>query len=198
MARSPSTFTPKKAGEEIGASADTIRRYCQLYRRHLSEGATPAPGRPRVLTAVDVHLLKLAKKATEAGSTVEEVDQLLETVAIPESLIAGEGDDQVGETLPATTAVEAGEAVALLRQMASTLERLATQGDRLASLEDQVGELRRLVSDLSAAPAPAPASVASPPAPKPSPWAAYLPFAAAVAVVVVAILVIALIVALLR
>lgn len=196
MARSPSTFTPKKAGEEIGASADTIRRYCQLYRRHLSEAATPAPGRPRVLTAVDVHLLKLAKKATEAGSTVEEVDQLLETVAIPESLIAGEGDDQVGETLPATTAVEAGEAVALLRQMASTLERLATQGDRLASLEDQVGELRRLVSDLSAAPTPA--SVASPPAPKPSPWAAYLPFAAAVAVVVVAILVIALIVALLR
>ena len=196
MARSPSTFTPKKAGEEIGASADTIRRYCQLYRRHLSEGAVPAPGRPRVLTAVDVHLLKLAKKATEAGSTVEEVDQLLETVAIPESLIAGEGEDQVGETLPATTAVEAGEAVALLRQMVSTLERLATQGDRLASLEDQVGELRRLVSDLSAAPAPSP--VASPPAPKPSPWAAYLPFAAAVAVVVVAILVIALIVALLR
>ena len=192
MARSPSTFTPKKAGEEINASADTIRRYCQLYRRHLSEGATPAPGRPRVLTAVDVHLLKLAKKATEAGSTVEEVDQLLETVAIPESLIAGEGDDQVGETLPATTAVEAGEAVALLRQMASPLERLATQGDRLASLEDQVGELRRLVSDLSAAPAP----VASSPAPKP--WAAYLPFAVAVAVVAVAILVIALIVALLR
>ena len=192
MARSPSTFTPKKAGEEIGASADTIRRYCQLYRRHLSEAATPAPGRPRVLTAVDVHLLKLAKKATEAGSTVEEVDQLLETVAIPESLIAGEGDDQVGETLPATTTVEVPEAVALLRQMVSTLERLATQGDRLASLEDQVGELRRLVSDLSAAPAP----VASSPAPKP--WAAYLPFAMAVAVVVVAILVIALIVALLR
>ena len=192
MARSLSTFAPKKAGEEIGASADTIRRYCQLYRRHLSEGATPVPGRPRVLTAVDVYLLKLAKKATEAGSTVEEVDQLLETVAIPESLIAGEGDDPVGETLPATTAVEAGEAVALLRQMASTLERLATQGDRLASLEDQVVELRRSVSDLS----PAPAPVASSPAPKP--WAPYLPFVAAVAVVVVAILVIALIVALLR
>ncbi len=192
MARSPSTFTPKKAGEEINASADTIRRYCLLYRRHLSEGATPVPGRPRVLTAVDVYLLKLAKKATEAGSTVEEVDQLLETVAIPESLIAGEGEDQVGETLPATTTVETGEAVALLRQMASTLERLATQGDRLASLEDQVGELRELVKTLSVAPAP----VASPPAPKP--WAAYLPFVVAVAVVAVTILVIALIVALLR
>ena len=194
MARSPSTFTPKKAGEEINASADTIRRYCLLYRRHLSEAATPAPGRPRVLTAVDVHLLKLAKKATEAGSTVEEVDQLLETVAIPESLIAGEGEDQVGETLPATTAVEVPEAVALLRQMVSTLERLATQGDRLASLEDQVGELRRLVSDLSVAPAPSPAASS----PTPKPWAAYLPFAVAVAVVAVAILVIALIVALLR
>lgn len=192
MARSPSTFTPKKAGEEIGASADTIRRYCQLYRRHLSEGATPSPGRPRVLTAVDVYLLKLAKKATEAGSTTDEVDQLLSTVALPEDLVAGEEEDQVGETLPATTTVEAGEAVALLRQMASTLERLATQGDRLASLETQVVELRKLVETQSAAPAP----VASSPAPKP--WAAYLPLAFAVGAVVVAILVIALIVALLR
>ena len=194
MARSPSTFTPKKAGEEIGASSDTIRRYCQLYRRHLSEGATPAPGRPRVLTVVDVYLLKLAKKATESGSTVEEVDQLLESVAIPEELIAGE-EDQVVETSPVPVAsVEAGEAVALLRQMATTLERLATQGDRLASLEDQVIELRKLVETQSTAPAP----VASSPAAKPSPWSPYLPFVLAVAAVVVAILIIALIVALLR
>ena len=195
MARSPSTFTPKKAGEEIGASADTIRRYCTIYRRHLSEGATPSPGRPRVLTAVDVYLLKLAKKATEAGSTADEVDQLLSTVALPEDLVAGEEEDPIGETLPATTTVEAGEAVALLRQMASTLERLATQGDRLASLETQVGELRKLVETQSAAPSP----VTMSPAPKPwATWSPYLPFVLAVAGVIVSILVVALVVALLR
>lgn len=210
MARSPRTFTPKKAGEEIGASADTIRRYCQLYRRHLSEGATPSPGKSRVLTAVDVYLLKLAKQATEAGSPVEEVDQLLSTVALPEDLVAGEegeGETRDGEAQLAPVG-EAPEAVALLRQMAATLERLATQGERLASLEDQVvakearlvtlegevADLRRAVEVAISSP---PAAVETPKPAAPT-WSPYLPYVAAVAVVVLAILAIALVVALLR
>ena len=206
MARSPRTYTPKKAGEEIGASADTIRRYCQLYRRHLSEGATPSPGKSRVLTTIDVYLLKLAKQATEAGSTVEEVDSLLASVAIPEDLVAGD-EGVEGETLPTVAgSTEAPEAVALLRQMAATLERLATQGDRLASLEDQVvakearlttlegevADLRRAVEVATSSPAPAVET------PKRSPWSPYLPYVIAVAVVVFVILAIALVVALLR
>lgn len=206
MARSPRTYTPKKAGEEINASADTIRRYCQLYRRHLSEGATPDPGRPRLLTAIDVYLLRLAKQATEAGSTVDEVDSLLASVALPEDLVAGE-EAVAGETLPIVASpTEAPEAVALLRQMASTLERLATQGDRLASLEDQVGakearlttlegevaDLRRAVATATSSPAPAVEPS------KRSSWSPYLPYVVAVAVVVFVILAIALVVALLR
>ena len=189
MARSPRTFTPKKAGEEIGSSADTIRRYCQLYRRHLSEGATPEAGRPRLLTAIDVYLLKLAKQATEGGSTVEEVDSLLASVAIPEDLVAGE-EAVEGETQSITVTSETPEAVALLRQMASTLERLATQGDRLASLEGEVADLRRVIESQ---PSPAPVET-----PKRSTWSAYLPYIIAVAVVAFVILAIALIVALLR
>ena len=213
MARSPRTFTPKKAGEEIGASADTIRRYCQLYRRHLSEGATPSPGKARVLTAIDVYLLKLAKQATEAGSTVEEVDTLLASVALPEDLVAGEegeGETRDGEAQLAQVG-EAPEAVALLRQMAATLERLATQGDRLTSLEDQVvtkearlvtlegelADLRRAVEVAISSPPAAPAAVETPKSAAPA-WSPYLPYVAAVAVVVLAILAIALVVALLR
>ena len=192
MARSPRTYTPKKAGEEIGASADTIRRYCQLYRRHLSEGATPSPGKSRVLTTVDVYLLKLAKQATESGSTVEEIDQLLSTVALPEDLVVGEeANEGESETLPATTGDQVSEsALALLRQMASTLDRLEARDRRFDQLAQEVADLRRVIESQ---PSPAPVET-----PKRSPWSAYLPYVAAVAVVVFVILAIALVVALLR
>ena len=193
MGRSPSTYTPKKAGEEIGASPDTIRRYCQLYRRHLSEGATPAPGRSRVLTAVDVHLLKLAKKATEAGSTVEEVDQLLSSVALPEDLVAGE-EDQVVESLQTTGDQVSESALLLLRQMAATLDRLEARDRRFDQLAQEVADLRRVIESPPVASSPAPVVET----PQAAPWVRFLPFVVAVAVVVFAILMIALVVALLR
>ena len=192
MARSPRTYTPKKAGEEIGASADTIRRYCQLYRRHLSEGATPSPGKSRVLTTIDVYLLKLAKQATEGGSTVEEVDSLLASVALPEDLVVGEeATEGEGETLPATTGDQVSEsALALLRQMASTLDRLEARDRRFDQLAQEVADLRRVIESQPATPAVE--------TPKRSPWSAYLPYVIAVAVVAFVILAIALVVALLR
>lgn len=189
MARSPRTFTPKKAAEEIGCSADTIRRYCTLYRRHLSEGATPTSGKSRLLTAVDIYLLRLAKQATEAGSTVEEVDQLLETVALPEDLVA---DEEVveGETLPAVATDHVSEsALALLRQMAATLEKMEARDRRFDQLAQEVADIRRVIE--------APAGEVVTPQPSPT-WSRYLPFVVAVAVVAVVILIIALVVALLR
>lgn len=191
MARDPRTYTPKKAGEEIGASADTIRRYCQLYRRHLSPGATPEAGRSRVLNQVDVYLLSVAKKATEAGSTVEEVDDILATIAIPEEIIAGEEEDQVGETLPAPVeSVVSESALALLRQMSATLERLEARDRRFDQLAEEIASLKKVIES---PPESAPVDVR--PA---STWSQYLPYIVAVAVVIGAILVIALIVALLR
>jgi len=184
MARDPRTYTPKKAGEEIGASADTIRRYCQLYRRHLSPGATPEAGRSRVLNQVDIYLLSVAKKATEAGSTVEAVDDILATIAIPE-VVAGDAD-QVVETLPAP--VES--ALALLRQMSATLERLEARDRRFDQLAEEIASLKKVIES---PPESAPVDVR--PA---STWSQYLPYIVAVAVVIGAILVIALIVALLR
>lgn len=199
MARSPRTFTPKKAGEEIGASADTIRRYCQLYRRHLSEGATPSPGKSRLLTAVDVYLLRLAKQATEAGSTVEEVDTLLASVALPEDLVAGEeAVEGEGETLPATIGETVSDsAVALLRQLATTLDRLEARDRRFDQLAQEIADLRRVIESPPATSSPAPTVET----PQPSPatfWSAYAPYVVAVVAVVLAILVIALVVALLR
>lgn len=192
MARDPRTFTPKKAGEEIGASADTIRRYCQLYRRHLSPGATPEAGRSRVLTAVDVYLLKVAKKATESGSTVEEVDDILATIAIPEEIVTDDEDDQVVETLPATVESAVSEsALALLRQMSATLERLEARDRRFDQLAEEIATIKRV---MESPPQSAPVEVSRPA----SPWSAYMPYIVAVAVVAGVILVIALIVALLR
>ena len=200
MARSPRTFTPKKAGEEINASADTIRRYCQLYRRHLSEGATPEAGKPRLLTSVDIYLLRLAKQSTEAGSTVEEVDTLLASVALPEDLVAGEeaGEGDEGETLPATTGETVSDsALALLRQLATTLDRLEARDRRFDQLAQEIADLRRVMESPPVASSPAP-TVESQPRPAWLAWSPYAPYVVAVAVVVFAILVIALIVALLR
>lgn len=193
MARDPRTYTPKKAGEEIGASADTIRRYCQLYRRHLSPSATPEAGRARVLTAVDVYLLSVAKKATEAGSTVEEVDDILATIAIPEDVVADDDDDQVVETLPATVSESAvsESALALLRQMSATLERLEARDRRFDQLAEEIATIKRVMESPPQSP---PVEVSRPA----SPWSTYLPYIVAVAVVAGVILVIALIVALLR
>ena len=199
MARSPRTFTPKKAGEEIGASADTIRRYCQLYRRHLSDGATPEAGKSRVLTAVDVYLLKLAKQATEAGSTVEEVDTLLTSVALPEDLVAGEeAGEGEGETLPATTGETVSDsALALLRQLATTLDRLEARDRRFDQLAQEIADLRRVIESPPATSSPAPTVETPQPRPAWLTWSPYAPYVVAVAVVVFAILAIALVVALL-
>ena len=199
MARSPRTFTPKKAGEEINASADTIRRYCQLYRRHLSEGATPEAGKPRLLTSVDIYLLRLAKQSTEAGSTVEEVDTLLASVALPEDLVAGEeaGEGYEGETLPATTSETVSDsALALLRQLAATLDRLEARDRRFDQLAQEIADLRRVIESPPVASSPAP-TVESQPRPAWLTWSPYAPYVVAVAVVVFTILAIALVVALL-
>ena len=152
MVEDPRTFTPKKAGEEIGCSSDTIRRYCGLYGRHLSEGATPPSGRPRLLTPEDVFILKVAKAQTELGLTIEEVDDFLDTVAIPEALV-GEALEETGGQVDQVNQVEPTEALALMRQVATSLDRIADQGDRLERLEDELVNLRRI---LEKPPAPAP------------------------------------------
>lgn len=189
MARSPRTYTPKKAGEVLGVSADTIRRYCQLYRRHLSPGATPEAGRARLLNDVDLHILGVAKRATEAGESIESIDDMLATIAIPEDVV---GDDDQVETLPAPVeGVGVSEsAVALLRQMTTTLDRLEARDRRFDQLEAEVAALKRVIETTQSAPIPV--------APSRPAWATYAPFVLAVAGVILAILVIALIVALLR
>ena len=144
MVEDPRTFTPKKAGEEIGCSSDTIRRYCGLYGRHLSEGATPPSGRPRLLTPEDVFILKVAKAQTELGLTIEEVDDFLDTVAIPEALV-GEALEETGGQVDQVNQVEPTEALALMRQVATSLDRIADQGDRLERLEDELVNLRRIL-----------------------------------------------------
>lgn len=152
------------------------------------------------MTAIDIYLLRLAKQATEAGSTVEEVDTLLASVALPEDLVASEeaveGGDQV-ETLPATTGETVSDsALALLRQLATTLDRLEARDRRFDQLTQEIADLRRVIESQPLTPSPAP--TVETPQPSPTFWSAYAPYVVAVAAVVLSILVIALVVALLR
>lgn len=159
MVEDPRTYTPKKAGEEIGCSSDTIRRYCGLYARHLSDGATPPSGRPRLLSPEDVFILKVAKAQTELGLTIEEVDEFLETVAVPEALVVqAEEDDRGGQVTDQGGQGEPTEALALMRQVATSLDRIADQGDRLERLEGELVNLRQAL-EKPPAPIPAPAPI---------------------------------------
>lgn len=187
MARDPRTFTPKKAAEAIGCSADTVRRYCALYGRHLSEGARPEAGATRVLTATDVYLLRLAKSQTEAGSSIEEIDRLLDTVALPPEV---EVEPEEGErsNLPAL-ASDVPEAVALLRQMASTLDRLEARDRRFDDFAGELADLRKLLDPRPEEPPAAPTGLT---------WSSPLVLVAVVAAAAVVVLTLAVVVALLR
>lgn len=190
------TFTPKKAAEEIGCSSDTIRRYCALFARHLSEGATPQAGRSRLLTQEDVYLLGVAKKQIENGLTVEEVDILLSTVAVPASMVAPAPSEALAPASP-----EVPEALALLRQMTSALDRMEVREGRIAKLEEdssskdkRIDQLEGQVEDLREALQ----ALASPaPKPSPSPWVAYIPFGVGLAVILLVVAAVALAVAML-
>lgn len=188
MARDPRTFTPKKAAEEIGCSADTVRRYTSLFSRHLSEGARPGKGATRVLTSTDVYLLRIAKHQTEAGATVEEIDKMLETVAIPAEVVEPEEGER--SNLPAVVG-DLPEGVALLRQMASTLDRLEARDRRFDDLAGELADLRqRLESRPVEPPTAAPASGST--------WSSPLVLVAVVAAAAVVVLTLAVAVALLR
>lgn len=142
-----------------------------------------------MLTDVDIYVLRVARQATEAGSSVEEVDDLLASVAIPEDVV---GDDQVVETLPAP--VESGvseSALALLRQMSATLERLEARDRRFDQLAEEIAAIKKAIESPPDYP---PVEIRRPA----TTWSAYLPYIVAVGAVAVAILVITLIVALLR
>lgn len=136
MSANPRTFTPKKAAEAVDCSPDTIRRYCGLYSRHLSEGANPPKGKPRLLTSEDVALLRIAKLQTEMGETIEAVDTILESVAL----------DLPDEEPVELAVVEApggnSEALVLMRQVATSLDRIANQEDRFTRLEEDLRDLR--------------------------------------------------------
>lgn len=145
-------YTPKAAAEAVGCSPDTIRRYCAEYGRHLSEGAKPGHGEARVMTAVDVYLLQLIKREVDRKTPSSDIHKLLESVAIPESLLA---DDDPGEALTRATdstsnvaVFDSPDVVALVRQITSSLAAVEGQDRRIGQVETDVGELRRVVDTL--------------------------------------------------
>jgi DNA-binding transcriptional MerR regulator len=150
-----------------------------------------------MLTAVDIHILKIAKAQTEAGLTIEEVDGILSTVAIPEEVVdAPEGDDVAIVPAPAS---DEGVGLALLRQMTTALDRLEAKEARLAKVEADMEEKTALLARLQGEIADLKTRVESQPAapaPRPSPWAAYGPYIVGIAIIAGVILTVALVVAL--
>jgi DNA-binding transcriptional MerR regulator len=163
MTPKPQVFTPKQAADQVGCSPDTIRRYAKEFSRHLSEGATPSTGQPRLLTAVDVYLLQLVKQEVDRKTSPAAIHSLLESVALPEALVVEEEGRAAGDiltlpsgpTLVVDAALDGSDAGALVRRVTSTLATLEAtalsledRDRRIAQAEAQIEELRSEVVDL--------------------------------------------------
>jgi hypothetical protein len=80
----PSYYSPSQVAAILQKSPTTVRRLTATYAAHLSEEATPVPGRPRQYTVEDVAILKAASDATDQRQDVDTIRSSLATIALPE------------------------------------------------------------------------------------------------------------------
>jgi DNA-binding transcriptional MerR regulator len=142
MPSNPNTYSPKQAADLIGCTAQTIRRYTTHFQRHLSEGASPAPGARRELTDLDLYVLRRVFVLARDGETLENIDAILETLTLPE-------DVQPLALDPSPTPQAIPEALALLTSIGSTLDTLtALQSQQQAHSAAQSSLTVELTQDL--------------------------------------------------
>ena len=75
-------LTVSQVAAQLQLSPATVRRYGQEFPAHLSPGATPPPGTSRKYTPEDVAILRAARDLLASGERYEDVNRMLDTVAI--------------------------------------------------------------------------------------------------------------------
>ena len=147
MAQFSAQLTPKVVADQVGCSPDTIRRYSERFARHLSDGANPGKGGTRYFSPVDVFVLQTIKRETERGIGADDIDGLLDTLAVPEGLL--DQGEEVEEAL-SVGGVASTELTALVRQVTTTLASLETNSQRVDRVVDDVAGLKAALVELRA------------------------------------------------
>ena len=132
-------YPPRHISTSLNVSGTTVRRWSELYHRHLSPSATTAPRR---YTEQDVAVMTRIKHLSESGMRIVEIDAMLDQA---EPLPPTEPPTEPAE--PTTTALTAFSTMAdTQHQIAQTLAGLAdvtALTAQIAALNERVNRLER-------------------------------------------------------
>lgn len=137
---------PTEAARIAGVSVDTVKRWLATYPEAFSPGATPPPGRQRVLNQHDIRVLAMIVTLREAGQTGEEVTESLNAARnngwrdLP-PLPAGAGES-ISTELAAGRAAEMVENAVLTRELQLVRQQLTEAVERADQLAHELDDLR--------------------------------------------------------
>lgn len=140
-------YPPRHLTTELGVSGTTIRRWSEVFARHLSPSATTAPRR---YTEQDVAVMRRIAALSDSGMRIAEIDAILDQ-AEPQPPT----EPTAPPTEPPTTAVQAFSTLTetlhaqqvTQTAIATTLAGLAD----VAALRAELAELRARVARLEGA-----------------------------------------------
>lgn len=128
------TFTPAQAAKELETDSSTIRRWCGWHSEHLSDGASPAPGGRRLLTAHDMEVLRTVKALRIAGLTTPAINEQLagRTFAVVDSTESPQDapDGPGHELAPIVAQYDIAALSALVTSRIDAIERSQAQAQR--------------------------------------------------------------------
>lgn len=133
-------YPPRHISTTLNVSDSTVRRWSEVFRRHLSPSATTAPRR---YTTADVAVMTRIKTLSESGMRITEIDSMLDqSEPLPPT------EPPTEPTEPTTTALTTFAALVDTQQaIAQTLAGLAD----VAALTAAVAELTARVARLESA-----------------------------------------------
>ena len=133
-------YPPRHLAVQFSVSGTTIRRWSEVFHRHLSATATTAPRR---YTEQDIAVMARIKRLSDSGMRIEEIDKLLDQ---SEPLPPTE-PPTTPQDAPTTALTTFNALVDTQQQIAQTLAGLAD----VAALVAQIAVLNERVTRLERA-----------------------------------------------
>lgn len=141
----PTLYTPSRAAALLGVSSAALRKYADLYAKHLS---TEATAKPRAFTVADLRLFAFVAHATAMGRTHKAIQESISTQGEDFAAFTWDApeDAEDAQEAPSTALVPVAQlqaAHALLqdaqRREAEARAEAEAARERIAALERELG-----------------------------------------------------------
>ena len=131
-------YPPRHIAVQFSVSGTTVRRWSEVYHRHLSATATTAPRR---YTEQDIAVMARIKRLSDSGMRIDEIDKLLEQAEpLPPTEPPTEPQDAPTTALTTFTALvdtqqQIAQTLAGLADVAALVAQIAVLNERVTRLE---------------------------------------------------------------